>query len=97
MAESVGECPLPVTGVVFARSAAKTFGLILLSIFLVLFGGFLIWAKIADLGLGDKKVTWWGLLIGVACLLGGPGWTYALVRALWLKRRLIVGDRKSVV
>jgi hypothetical protein len=92
MAQSSKERPLPVTGVVFARSAAKTFGLLLLSILCLLFGALLIWAKIVDLEFASKKVTWWGLLIGIGCLLGGPMWAYALIRAFWLKRRLIVGD-----
>lgn len=94
--------PTPVAGVVFGRSAVKAFGFIVLNVLLFLFGVFLIWAKVTNQVLGSgqdtRQVTWWGLLLGVGAVLSAPYMIGALVWALWVNRRLVIGaDRLQVV
>jgi hypothetical protein len=94
--------PQPADGLVFGRSAAKTFGLILLNFLLILFGVFLIWAKVTDQvldpGPHERRVTWWGLLIGIGAVLGGPVMAFLLLRSLLVRRRLVIAlDRLQMI
>jgi hypothetical protein len=89
--------PLPVDGIVYGRSVLKTLGLIVLCMLLFLFGSFCIWAKVTGAVLdahtsSPKEVTWVGLLFGIVAVVSAPAVIVALVRAWWVRRRLIIGD-----
>ncbi len=90
--------PAVVDGVVFGRSPAKTAGLIALCVLGGLFGLLLVFGYFKEREPGRTYITWWGLAIGLLLVFGMPTMSLLLARALWVRRRLVVGvDRLQMV
>ncbi|HZZ42612.1 MAG TPA: hypothetical protein VFE58_06720 [Tepidisphaeraceae bacterium] len=94
--------PPAVQGTLIGRSASKTVVMLGVNALLFVFGAFLVWAKMTgltlDAGSQPKQVTWWGYLIGMAGVLLTPVACYRLLRAFWVRERLVIGaDRLQVI
>jgi hypothetical protein len=94
--------PLPVGGIVFGRSISKTIGFLVLNIVFLIMGVCMIWAKLTgqvlDRGANPEVVNWWGLLIGIGAVIFAPLTIMQMIRSLWVKRRIVIGqDRIQMV
>jgi len=94
--------PTPIEGIAIGRSGIKTFGSLLLAVVMLLFGLMLVWVKLTDGTLDEgyhpKKVTWWGLILGIGMVIGAPFMAYSLLRAVWVRRRVVTAsDRLQIV
>jgi hypothetical protein len=99
MGDNAVSIPGPVEGVVIGRSLIKSFIFSIVFALLFLLGVGLVWAKVTDqVILLDKKVTWWGLLIGIGAVIVGPVFIVLTLRAIWVRRRIIIGaDRLQLI
>jgi hypothetical protein len=92
----------PVKGEVFSRSAGKAFLGVAGFGLLFLFGVGLVYAFLTDTPWkgGDRPefVTWWGFLMGLACMGFGPVFMVLTIRAVLRKQRVVVGkDRLQIL
>ncbi|GEM_PF-3471401 len=80
--------PVPVEGVIFERSRARTLGLTVCWVVLSAWGMCMFSGALngnADLGIK-------GLLFGIVLMIGAPIMILREVRSLWVRRRLIIGS-----
>jgi hypothetical protein len=81
--------PRPVTGIVFARSLTKTFGLIALWAVLGYLGVCALWGPVVNKK--QSEVPAEQLLVGIGLVLVGPLMITRLVRSCWVRQRLVIG------
>jgi Mn2+/Fe2+ NRAMP family transporter len=94
--------PQPIAGMVFGMSVIRTLVLVVLSMLLLFLGAFLVWAKVTDQVLDPhtvpRKVTWWGLVVGVLMVLIATIMIVVLLWGLWGRHRLVIGaDRLQMI